>query len=111
MTLDEWYEQTKGALRKAAHVCAADALVWAQNLKSGEDRWTDRTKTAIQELDAYVVYSDEGIGFGVTQGVDYGKYLETVSDGKYAVCEKAVTHFIPDFSAMIEDILKKRPNS
>jgi hypothetical protein len=41
------------------------------------------------------------IGFAVAQRVEYGEYLETAFDGRYAICEKAVEHVMPDMNNFI----------
>jgi hypothetical protein len=51
----------------------------------------------------------EEVGFGVAQTVEYGKPLETANDGKYAVCEKAVDHYAPEFERFLNEINSKPP--
>ena len=51
----------------------------------------------------------EEVGFGVAQTIEYGKHLETAHDGKYAVCEKAVDHYAPDFSRFLDKINSSPP--
>jgi hypothetical protein len=102
MTLDEWFEKAKGALRETAQACADKSEQWAKQ----NHPWRNRTYGAEEELTGYVQDTGGKIGFGVAQGVEYGKYLETAHDGKYAVCEKAINQFVPSFNAQIEKVLK-----
>jgi hypothetical protein len=51
----------------------------------------------------------ENAGFGVAQTVEYGNYLETAHDGRYAVCESAVDHYRPDFDKFLEKINANPP--
>jgi hypothetical protein len=51
----------------------------------------------------------ENVGFGVAQTVEYGHYLETAHDEKYAVCERAVDHFKPDFDKFLDKINTSSP--
>jgi hypothetical protein len=46
----------------------------------------------------------EDVGFGVSQTVEYGYYLETAHDGRHAVCERAVNHCKPDFDDFLKGI-------
>jgi hypothetical protein len=101
MADDPWDAKRKAILH-AAHVCAVNAQQWA--IKNHP--WKNRTGDAESNLAYFVVDNDKRIAWGVAQGVDYGKYLETDNDGKYGVTEKAVDHFAPDFKAMLDDIMK-----
>jgi hypothetical protein len=51
----------------------------------------------------------DNVGFGVSQTVEYGYYLETAHDGKYAVCEPAVNHYKPVFDEFLKIINTKTP--
>jgi hypothetical protein len=33
--------------------------------------------------------------------VKYGEALETINDGEYAICEKALNHFLPELNKFI----------
>jgi hypothetical protein len=51
----------------------------------------------------------EDVGFGVAQTVEYGYYLETIHDGRHAVCERAVAHFRPAFDEFLDTINRNGP--
>jgi hypothetical protein len=51
----------------------------------------------------------DNVGFGVAQTVEYGYYLETDHDGKYAVCERAVDHYSSEFDQFINKINASPP--
>jgi hypothetical protein len=42
------------------------------------------------------------VGFAVAQRVEYGKQLEADFNGRYAICKKAVDHFVPEFSQWVK---------
>jgi hypothetical protein len=59
--------------------------------------WIDRTGSARELLRGEVVDSNNKVGWEVLHGVEYGIYLETANDGKYAILHPAVLHFQDSF--------------
>jgi 1,2-phenylacetyl-CoA epoxidase catalytic subunit len=106
LTLDEWFEKTKELLREQASKCAEEARDWAVK----NHPWENVKGEAEKHLIGYVQDTGDKIGFGVAQGVEYGKWLEEAHDGKYGICRKAIDHFVPEFDAQIKDALKTRPS-
>jgi hypothetical protein len=51
----------------------------------------------------------ENVGFGVAQTMEYGYRLETIHDGRHAVCERAVNHFKPEFDTFLDRINSNPP--
>jgi hypothetical protein len=110
MTPNEWFERVKGLMREQAGRCAEQAHQWAVE----NHPWDNVTGQAEKGLTGYMTDTEDKVGFGVghkapPEGVTYGKYLETAHDGKYAVCQRAVDHFIPEFDAQLKNALNKMP--
>jgi hypothetical protein len=82
-----------------------------ERAKNGEhvEGWENVKGIAEENLQGYLIDEKDKIGFGVGQGVWYGKYLETICDGKHGICQKAVDHFIPEFDAQLKNALNKMP--
>ncbi|GBR73161.1 hypothetical protein NO1_0591 [Candidatus Termititenax aidoneus] len=59
--------------------------------------WADKTGGARAGLIGETIDSDNKIGFEVLHTVEYGTYLETANDGKYAVLFPCIRHFFPQF--------------
>jgi hypothetical protein len=59
--------------------------------------WTDRTGEARKMLLGGVINTDDDIGFFVAHRKDYGEWLETANDGRYAILRPTVEHFRDDF--------------
>jgi hypothetical protein len=67
--------------------------------------WKDRTGDARDGLRGDVFYHP-GVDMGITLAhtVEYGVYLETANNAKYAVLKPTVEHFMPDVKA---DLLRE----
>jgi hypothetical protein len=75
-------------------------LSYAQKMEQyakAEAPWEDRTGDARKGLRGDVFYRP-GVDMGVTLAhtVEYGQYLETANDGKYAILKPTVEHFMPE---------------
>jgi hypothetical protein len=122
MTPNEWFERTKALMREQADVCQKQAKQWAvanhappdgrERAKEGEhvEGWENVKGIAEDNLQGYLVDEKDKIGFGVGQGVWYGKYLETICDGKHGICQRAVEHVMPEFDAQFKNALKRMPS-
>lgn len=72
---------------------AFDALVpMAEAYMRANAPWTDRTTLARASLNAHVEGGGREISLVLAHGVDYGIYLETMQDGRYAIIGPAQRH-------------------
>jgi hypothetical protein len=72
---------------------AAQAEQWAKE----HAEWNDHTGDARELMTGFVINDDTAIGFGVAHRKEYGFWLETANDGKYAILKPTVAHFLPQF--------------
>jgi hypothetical protein len=124
VTLDEWYKTARAALLKTARLCAEEAGQWARDNSeqprlgtakhekgSAPERWFHHSGGAHDNLVGDVRDHGNDISFYVAQGVEYGKWLETVHDGKYGICGRAVEHFIPEYNQWVDEFNRMKPPS
>ena len=64
--------------------------------------WTDRTGNARQALWAEAQAFIKGAAIKFGHGVPYGKYLEVIGSGQYAIIAPALDYFAPKIWADIE---------
>lgn len=84
----------KAALLLDAKNIAAKMEKWAKE----NAKWKDRTSHARLFLSTTVQWkhTDE-LMIAISHQVDYGVYLELCNEGKYAILEKAIAEFTPEF--------------
>jgi hypothetical protein len=92
--LKEFTPKLKAALILDAQNIAAEMEKWAkQNVP-----WTDRTAHARLFLKSTVKWKNTNeLMIALSHQVDYGVYLELANEGKYAILEKAIGEFTPQF--------------
>ena len=62
----------------------------AEQIAREQAPWTDRTGNARKLLKGDYIDDGESLGFSLAHRVEYGKYLETANDGKYAVLKPTI---------------------
>ena len=67
--------------------------------------WTDRTKDARRLLKGEVIDEEDALGIRLMHRKEYGKYLETANDGKYAILKPTIEHFRANFFAAARKFL------
>lgn len=72
-------------------------------------RWTDRTGSARQRLNAYVSAMADGYRITLAHGVEYGIWLELAHGKKYAIIPEAInyvgsTEIMPAYEGFLERI-------
>jgi hypothetical protein len=74
--------------------------VKAEQYAKEEAKWKDRTGDARKLLKGEAYYRP-GVDMGIilAHGVEYGQWLETANDGKYAILKPTLDHFLPDAKA------------
>lgn len=92
--LKEITPKLKRALYLDAQNISSKMEAWAKN----NAVWTDQTSHARQFLKATVSWknSDE-LMVSISHHVDYGVFLELCNEGKYAILEKSIAEFAPEF--------------
>lgn len=92
--LKEITPKLKRALYLDAQNISSKMEAWAKN----NAVWTDQTSHARQFLRATVSWknSDE-LMVSISHHVDYGVFLELCNEGKYAILEKSIAEFAPEF--------------
>jgi len=68
-------------------------------------RWTDRTGNARAGLHTLVDVAAELVVIYLTHGVDYGKYLETIAAGKWAIIMPALQAHYGQVMQMFQEML------
>lgn len=70
--------------------------------------WEDQTGDARKFMEAHVKWEGPNLlSIKMSHYVDYGVYLELCNEGKYAVLEKSINEFVPEFQIGWKDILSK----
>jgi hypothetical protein len=77
-------------------ICAKYAAE-AEQMAKDNAPWTDRTGDARKLLTGRVIDDGEALGVALAHRVEYGKYLETANDGKYAVLKPVIESLRPAF--------------
>ncbi|WP_238884522.1 hypothetical protein [Clostridium sp. YIM B02551] len=94
--LSEFTPKLKAALLLDAQNIAYSMEKWAK--EKGNAIWEDRTGHARLFLGATVKWKNvDELMVSLSHYVDYGVYLELCNEGKYAVLEKAIQEFAPQF--------------
>ncbi|MCY6372463.1 hypothetical protein [Clostridium ganghwense] len=92
--LKEFTPRLKAALALDAQNIAMEMEKWAKE----NAPWEDRTAHARLFLKATVKWKHTNeLMITISHGVDYGVYLELANEGKYAILEKAIQEFTPQF--------------
>lgn len=101
--LKEFTPKLKLALAADAQNIAAHMEAWAKANKP----WTPNTNHAVDFLKATVKWKNTNeLMIALSHGVDYGVYLELCNEGKYAILEKAIAEFAPQFMEGWEKVIK-----
>ncbi|KOR24196.1 hypothetical protein [Clostridium sp. L74] len=101
--LKEFTPKLKGALVLDSLQIAADMEKWAKANKP----WTDNTHHATLFLKATVKWTNTNILMvALSHQVDYGVYLELCNEGKYAILERAIQEFAPQFMEGWKKVVK-----
>lgn len=99
--LDSVLKNLKGFTPKLRRALQADSLVIAANMERWAKEnsiWTDRTSHARLFITANVQWKNTNeLMVSISHNVDYGVYLELCNEGKYAILEKAISEFAPEF--------------
>lgn len=92
--LNNFMPKLKAALVLDAQNVAAEMEKWAKT----NAPWEDRTSNARQFLKTTVTWKNTNeLMIAMSHHVEYGVYLELCNEGKYAILEKSITEFAPQF--------------
>lgn len=92
--LKEFTPKLKAALALDSQNIAKEMEKWAKENAS----WADRTAHARLFLKSTVKWTNTNtLMVAMSHNVDYGVYLELAYEGKYAILERAITEFAPQF--------------
>lgn len=70
--------------------------------------WEDQTGDARKHMKAHVKWEGPNLlSIKMSHHVDYGVYLELCNEGKYAVLDKSIKEFVPEFQEGWKDILSR----
>lgn len=70
--------------------------------------WEDQTGDARKRMKAHVKWEGPNLlSIKMSHHVDYGVYLELCNEGKYAVLDKSIKEFVPEFQEGWKDILSR----
>lgn len=69
--------------------------------------WTDRTSNARNGLSAEYEQVNGNHGITLSHGVDYGIYLETIQEGKYAIILPTIRTYAPKVIGTTTKLLDK----
>ncbi|NFD94661.1 hypothetical protein [Clostridium sporogenes] len=99
--LDEAMKKLKEFTPKLKAALALDAQNIAMNMEKWAKEnviWTDRTAHARLFLTSTVKWTNTNtLMVALSHQVDYGVYLELCNEGKYAILERAIQEFTPQF--------------
>ena len=92
--LKQFTPKLKAALALDAQNIAMEMEKWAkQNVI-----WTDRTAHARLFLKSTVTWKNSNeLMIAISHHMDYGVYLELCNEGKYAILEKSIQEYVPEF--------------
>ncbi|MBU3195648.1 hypothetical protein KPL26_03085 [Clostridium algidicarnis] len=92
--LKQFTPKLKAALALDAQNIALQMEKWAKE----NVVWTDRTAHARLFLRSTVTWKNSNeLMIAISHHVDYGVYLELCNEGKYAILEKAIQEYVPQF--------------
>ncbi|WP_443660491.1 hypothetical protein [Clostridium algidicarnis] len=101
--LKQFTPKLKAALALDARNIASEMEQWAkQNIV-----WKDRTAHARLFLKSTVTWKNSNeLMIAISHHVDYGVYLELCNEGKYAILEKSIQEYVPEFQKGWEKIVQ-----
>jgi hypothetical protein len=70
--------------------------------------WTDRTGNARRGLFGYVLSEPTRIRTRIAHQVHYGVYLELGFQGRFAILQPTVSHYIADYYRDVERVVRGR---
>lgn len=92
--LKNFVPRLKAALALDSQNIATNMEAWAKT----NSPWTDRTAHARNFIKQTVKWTNaDTLMISLSHNVDYGIYLELCNEGKYAILEKAISEFAPQF--------------
>lgn len=91
----------------AVRVLAEQGALRMRGYAQSNARWTDRTGSARQRLNAFVSATSYGYRITLAHGVDYGIWLELAHEKKYSIIPETInyvgnTEILPAFERFIE---------
>lgn len=93
------------AVRRAAWITAQRCAPDVEAYMKQNAPWTDQTGNARNGLAARAYSQGEEIGIVLSQGVDYGIYLETRFSGRYAIIQPTIDAMGPVVQRRFEHLL------
>lgn len=100
--LKNFVPRLKSALTLDAQNIANNMEAWAK----ANAPWTDQTGHARNFIKQNVKWvNTDTLMISLSHNVDYGIYLELCNEGKYAILEKAIAEFAPQFVDSWKEII------
>lgn len=95
VNLNNVTDKFKKALYLDSNNISKNMESWAKS----NANWTDRTGHARQFLRATVTWeSSDKLLIALSHHVEYGMWLELCREGRYAILEKTITEYAPQFA-------------
>lgn len=102
--LKNFVPRLKSALALDAQNIATNMEAWAKN----NAVWTDQTGHARNFIKQTVKWTNtDTLMVSLSHNADYGIYLELCNEGKYAILEKTIAEFGPQFMDGWQEIFSK----
>lgn len=91
----------------AVRVFAEQGATKLRSYAQKNARWTDRSGSARQRLNAYVSAKANGYRITLAHGVEYGIWLELAHEKRYAIIPETINHvggleIMPAFNRFLE---------
>lgn len=100
--LKDFPRKLKAALALDAQNISADMEEWAK----ANTPWTDQTGMARKYLQSHISWNNtDTLLVTLSHHVEYGVYLELANECKYAILEKALREYAPQFMEGWKEII------
>lgn len=107
--LEQGLERISERADSAVRVFAEQGAIKMRSSAQRNAKWTDRTGSARQRLNAYVSAMENGYRITLAHGVDYGIWLELAHEKRFSIIPQTINYvgtfdIMPAFERFLERI-------
>lgn len=107
--LEQGLEKMSERADSAVRVFAEQGAIKMRSSAQRNAKWTDRTGSARQRLNAYVSAMENGYRITLAHGVDYGIWLELAHEKRFSIIPQTINYvgtfdIMPAFERFLERI-------
>lgn len=107
--LEQGLEKISERADSAVRVFAEQGAIKMRSSAQRNAKWTDRTGSARQRLNAYVSAMENGYRITLAHGVDYGIWLELAHEKRFSIIPQTINYvgnfdIMPAFERFLERV-------